>query len=184
MLRIIAGIYKNRKLELPPSNITRPTMDRVREAVFSSIDSDITNSVFLDLFSGSGIIGLEAISRGALKVYLNDASNKAIEVIEKNVNSLNCAKNVVISKKDYSTCLNDLSSDHIKFDIVYIDPPYEMKLIKKILDKLVELNLLNDNALVIFESLEEGFVDERFNLKVYKYGNKYVSKYTLKEKYE
>ena len=130
-MRIIAGEWKGKKLNSPKTDKTRPTLDRVKEALFSMLLPYLEDAVVLDLFSGTGNLGIEALSRGAKFVHFNDVNHDAIKVIYSNVqltNYENCAK---ITKKDYEKCLKSLNEQNVKFDIIFLDPPYEAKVEEK-----------------------------------------------------
>ena len=124
MLRIIAGKYRSRTLEQPPLDITRPTLDRVRESLFNIIQNEIKNSIVLDCFAGSGAFCLEAISRGATKAIAIEKNKIAFEVINRNSQKLN-ANNIEIKNMDSLVYLSQ--SKNIKFDFIYLDPPYLIK---------------------------------------------------------
>ena len=180
MLKIIAGKYRSRVLNVPDNKITRPTMDKIREAVFSSLNDRINNSTFLDLFAGSGAIGFEALSRGAKKIYFNECTNKTFDVLKSNMKLFSeDNEKCVLMKMDYATCLKNLQFNKIKFDIVYLDPPYVMKIHSKIVSELYEMELLNPSAIVICETLDELTEVEHFTFKKYKYGKKFIYKYYL-----
>ena len=151
-MRIISGKARGRKLNTLEGNLTRPTLDRVKESLFNIIQNDIEESNFLDMFAGSGAIGLEAASRGARKVILCEKNKQAINVIEKNIEKTHLENEVVLYKKDYENMLEDLKE---KMDIVYIDPPYKTDLVYKSLKKILDLDILSANSLVIIETDEE-----------------------------
>ena len=151
-MRIISGKARGTKLNTLEGNLTRPTLDRVKESLFNIIQNDIMGSIFLDVFSGSGAIGLEAASRGAKKVILCEKNKQAIEVIEKNISKTHLENEVILYKKDYENMLEDLKE---KVDIVYIDPPYKTDLAYKSVKKMLELDILNLNSLIIIETDEE-----------------------------
>ena len=151
-MRIISGKARGTKLNTLEGNLTRPTLDRVKESLFNIIQNDIMGSIFLDVFSGSGAIGLEAASRGAKKVILCEKNKQAIEVIEKNISKTHLENEVILYKKDYENMLKDLKE---KVDIVYIDPPYKTDLAYKSVKKMLELDILNLNSLIIIETDEE-----------------------------
>ena len=151
-MRIISGKARGTKLYTLEGDITRPTLDRVKESLFNILQNDISDCVFLDMFSGSGAIGLEAASRGAKKVILCDKNKQAIEIIEKNIQKTHLENNVVLYKKDFENMLDNLNE---KIDIVYIDPPYKTDLAYKAVKKLLDSNLLTYNTLVIIETDEE-----------------------------
>ena len=123
-MRIIAGKYKAKRLNSPKTDKTRPTLDRVKEALFSIIDGYINDSNVLDLFSGTGNLGLEAISRGAKFAWLNDDKNLAISTIVSNTQLTKSQNYVKITKKDYLKCLNQVKKENMIFDIIFLDPPY------------------------------------------------------------
>ncbi|WP_258408987.1 16S rRNA (guanine(966)-N(2))-methyltransferase RsmD [Mycoplasmopsis columbina] len=150
MLRIISGIHRSRLLEQPEENITRPTMDRIREAIFNSIRFKIKDAIVLDLFAGSGAFSFEAISNGAMKAIAVDNSFAATKVIEKNQNSLNVS-NLEIYKQDVLAFLNNNGGK--KFDFIFIDPPYKnYELINEILKTILHKEYLTKNGLIIVET--------------------------------
>lgn len=168
MLRIIAGKYKRTNLLTLDSLDTRPTKDMVREALFSSID--VEDKTLLDLFAGSGAIGLEAISRGAKEVTLNDNNKEAIKIIKANLNKLNEKANIL--NDDYLIALNKLNGT--SYDFIYIDPPYAFKHYDEVFNKISEYNLLNDKGTIIVEVKKDVNLDSNYkefnNYKERKYG--------------
>jgi len=168
-MRVISGKYKGRKLNYEILG-TRPTMDRVKESLFAIIQDYIKESVVLDLFAGSGSLGIEALSNGASKCYFVDYNIKAINVIKENTKGIN---NCVIINEDYIRFLNKID---VKFDIVFLDPPYHENMIEKAIDLLLSNNLLNDNALIICE-YEKEFNCTLAVFKEKKYGNKIITIY-------
>lgn len=149
-MRIIAGKARGTKLYTLEGENTRPTLDRVKESLFNIIQSEIPGSIFLDLFSGSGAIGLEAVSRGAKKAILCDTSKEACAIIKKNIEKTHTSENVELYQADFKEVLTNRSGD--KFDIIYLDPPYKtnfaIEAIKIILDK----ELLKESASIIIET--------------------------------
>lgn len=121
MLRIVAGKYKGRVL-VSPSMVTRPTTSMVRQALFNIWSDCIGGADFLDLFSGSGAVGLEAMSRGAKEVFLVESNKKALQVIVKNIASLGIEKSVKLVKDDV---LKFLHFNQKKFNLIFVDPPYD-----------------------------------------------------------
>ena len=160
-MRIIAGKKRGTKLYTLEGLDTRPTLDRVKESVFNIIQNNITDSVFVDLFSGSGAIGLEALSRNAKKVYLCEKSKKAIKVIKQNIEKTNSEKQVILYEGDYQEFINNNLQE--KPDIIYIDPPYKTDLAYKSVKKLLERKLLGEKSLVIVETDEEERVVEQID---------------------
>ena len=173
-MRIISGKYRGKKLKEFELSSTKPTLDRVKEAIFNLIQFDVQDAVVLDLFSGTGALGIEAISRGAKKTYLIDNNKDAIRIIKENLKGLNVDFEVVQS--DYSTFLQ---SPKTKFDIVLLDPPYKTDFGIKAINMLIENNLLNENSIIIFETSEEKDVDLNLrgvDVKRKKYGTVAVYK--------
>lgn len=124
-LRIFGGFLKGRLLKTPKGSSTRPTQGNVREAVFNICQNDIAGSRFLDLFAGSGAMGLEAISRGAAQATLIEQNRNAIACIKENIISLHVEKEVVLISIEAGRALVSLAGQGVLFDIVYIDPPYD-----------------------------------------------------------
>lgn len=176
-MRVISGILKGRTIDGFNISGTRPTMDRVKESIFSMIQNYIRDTIVLDLFAGSGNYGIEAYSNGAKFIYSNDSNKKCVEVIKKNLNNFNVIEYFNVFNMDYIECLNYLKNKNIKFDLVFLDPPYKMDICKKIIDFLANNQLLNKDALVICEvtnnNLEQQ-VDILNLIKTKKYGEKYV----------
>ena len=149
-MRIISGKARGTKLYTLEGDKTRPTLDRVKESLFNIIQKDVSGSVFLDMFSGSGSIGLEPASRGAKKVILCEEDRNAICIIKKNIEKTHL--DVELYETSYKKMLDILNE---KLDIVYIDPPYKTDLVYESIKKLIELDLLNNESLIIIETDEE-----------------------------
>ena len=146
-MRIIAGKYKRTPiLTLEGDDITRPTRDMVKEALFSTISVD-EDTAFLDLFSGSGSIGLEALSRGAKTVVFNDRNRDAVKIIKANLKKVREEREVF--DLDYSNCLNRLKGR--QFDYIYCDPPYRFSDHEKLFSLVEENSLLNEKGIMIME---------------------------------
>ena len=175
-MRIISGKLKGRNIKGFDIEGTRPTMDRVKESVFSMIQNYLNNSIVLDLFSGSGNLGIEAISNGAKLVYFNDKNNKCIKVIKDNLMNFNVLENSIITNMDYKEALNYYKNNNIKFDIVFLDPPYKENIINEILFFMLDNSILNNNSIVVCElTNKEIFINDKLKLvKERKYGDKYI----------
>ena len=145
-MRIISGKYKGQKLNGFTIEGTRPTMDRVKESLFGMIQNYIPESTVLDLFAGSGALGLEAISNGAQKCYLIDNNIEAIKTITEN--SKNIKEDLKILNTDYKKFLKTTEE---KFDIIFLDPPYHSNQLNKSLQIIEERELLNPNGIVVCE---------------------------------
>lgn len=173
-MRVISGKYKGKKLDGFTIEGTRPTMDRVKESLFGSIQNYVKNSVVLDLFAGSGSLGIEALSNGANSCYFCDNSREAIKVLENNLKDIDDS---YIIKKDYNDVLKELKNKDIKFDLIFLDPPYKLNLINDSINKILEYDLLNKNGLIICEYEKELVECDLELIKEKKYGTTYVKIY-------
>ena len=177
-MRIVAGKAKGTKLYTLEGENTRPTLDRVKESLFNIIQNEIQDSIFLDLFSGSGAIGLEAISRGAKKAILCDKSKEACMVIRKNIEKTHALENIELYQSDFKEVLTNRI--HEKLDIIFLDPPYKTDFVIEAVKMLREKDLLKDNTIIIIETDDSNRILE--NLKninceikdVRKYGRAYL----------
>ncbi|MBA5850508.1 16S rRNA (guanine(966)-N(2))-methyltransferase RsmD [Clostridium sp. cel8] len=149
-MRIIAGLAKGRKL-LPPNgySTTRPTLDRVKEAMFNIIQTKIQDSIVLDVFSGTGSLGLEAVSRGSKHCYLVDGSKETFSILKENVKNLRFEDKCTCLNMDSYKALYEFSKDSMKFDIIFIDPPYRKNMIPKAVQIIESGNLLNDEGIIM-----------------------------------
>lgn len=163
-MRIISGKVRGTKLYTLEGDLTRPTLDRVKESLFNIIQEEVLESVFLDLFSGSGSIGLEAASRGARKVILCEKNREAITIIKKNIEKTHLKETLELHNTTYEKLLENLKE---KVDIVYIDPPYKTNYAYNATKILLENNCLNEKAIIIIETdEEERILNEIKELKV------------------
>ena len=182
-MKVISGKLKGRVIDGYNIEGTRPTMDRVKESIFSMIQDKVFGSIVLDLFSGSGTYGIEAISNYATKVYFNDYNKECIKVIKKNLDKFNVLNQSIVYNLDYKKCLNVLKNDKVKLDLVFLDPPYKLHVINDILEYLTNNNLLNQDAVVVCEFESESVKDNYKNIykiKDRRYGTKKVYIYKLK----
>ena len=142
-MRIISGKFKGKKINLPKDKTTRPLRDLVKEALFNvithsnNININLKNSVILDLFSGSGSFGLEAISRGAKNCLFVENYPSAILSLDKNIKDLKCQENAHISQSDCFKFIEDLKKDELKLDIIFLDPPYKEERLNFIIEKIL-----------------------------------------------
>ena len=176
-MRVISGIYKGKILEGFDIDGTRPTKDRVKESVFGSIQNKIRNSIFLDLFAGSGSIGIEALSNGASTCYFVENGNSILKILNNNLNSI---ENGVVINKDYLDALAYFNNNGIKFDIIYIDPPYHLGLMNKAIKYIEDNHLLNSNGIIICEYEEDIPVCNYELVKSKKFGKTSVDIYKCK----
>lgn len=148
-MRVISGLYKGRILDGFDIDGTRPTQDRVKESLFGSIQDYIEDSVVLDLFAGSGNLGIEALSNGAKECYFVDNNKIAINTINNNLNKIGISSNLL--NKDFKDALEYFKDNNIKFDLVFLDPPYKDDYIDYSINYLLDNNLLNDKSIVVAE---------------------------------
>ena len=171
MLRIIAGKFRTRLIKQPPLSLTRATKDRVRAGVFSALGFHITGAKVLDLFAGSGAYGIEALSRGAASLVLNDQDSLSISIIQENLKTL-AITNAKVNKLDAIACLQQLQNEHLLFDVIFLDPPYESPILKTCVELILEKELLAPKGVLIIESEsnERLLSKDKFNVKAYNYG--------------
>ena len=153
-MKIITGTAKGKTLRTLPSDDTRPTSERIKEAMFSSIQFDIESRRVLDLFAGSGQLGLEALSRGALSCTFIDSSRDAIDIVKANIAHTGFGDQSKTLVSDAANYVRKASGKQI-FDLVFIDPPYKLKCATELLLKIERAGILADGALVVIESGEE-----------------------------
>lgn len=177
-MRILSGKYKGSTVEGFQIVGTRPTMDRVKESMFAMIQMKVKQSVCLDLFAGSGNLGLEALSEGASSCYFFDTNRIAIETILKNIQKMKVEEPCVIKQKKYQDALIFCAEQNIKFDLVFLDPPYNENLITPVIKLLIEKDLLQEGAYVVCEYEDEVVICEGLTLlKERTYGAKKVQIY-------
>lgn len=150
-MKIISGTKKGRSFDAPPGRNTRPTLARVKEAMFGMIQFDIEGRYVLDLFAGSGSLGFEALSRGASEAVLCDSSRDAAKLIIKNVSTLGFESNARVFCCDCNALIKMLAGEGRKFSLVLLDPPYAAGLTEGVVDALVENNLLDEGCILLAE---------------------------------
>ena len=151
-MRIVAGKYGSRSLKSPKNDATRPTQDKIKGAIFSSLGNMFDGGNFLDCYSGTGNMGLEAVSRGMDHATLVDNNKGAISVIKENVKSLKAEKETKIICGNIFSVLERLT---LKYDVVYIDPPYAKQENEKLIQKLEDLDIVKSDGVIVVESLQE-----------------------------
>lgn len=178
-MRIIAGRHRGLNLAQFSSGGIRPTADRVKESLFNILYNKINSAYVLDLFCGSGNLGIESLSRGAKNVHFNDISKESLAVLKKNLNKID-DKNYKITCLDYKTCLQ--SADRAV--IIFIDPPYATDFGKASLEIIAERRILNEGGVAVLER-DKSFSGEIEGLNLYderKYGRVYLSFFKEVEK--
>lgn len=180
-IRIISGSLKGKKIATIPGLSTRPTSDKVREAIFSIIGHGIKGTSFLELFAGTGAIAIEAVSRGADHAVLIESSQTAVEIIRKNIEHCGIADKAKLIRWDIEQNLNCIKGMDNKFDMVFLDPPYEKNLVKTALKHLSICGSIASEACVIVqhskdEPIDLKGIDEFYSLeKDRRYGKNIVS---------
>jgi 16S rRNA (guanine(966)-N(2))-methyltransferase RsmD len=178
-MRIISGSRRGLKLETLDGLETRPTTDRVKEALFNLIQFEIMGSKVLDLFAGSGALGIESISRGAAEAIFVDQSRASVKVIERNLERAKFESLARIYSEDWQSALSKMKNS--AFDLVFVDPPYHLELEVLVLEKLDLYNLLSEDAIVIIEHPVSRKLPEHVNgyslLKSRHYGNTALTLY-------
>ena len=177
-MRVIAGTARSLPLKTPAGMDTRPTTDRIKETLFNVLQGDLCDAVFVDLFSGSGGIGIEALSRGAKKAYFIDNAPSSINCIMENLLFTKMADKAVVLKQDVLAGLYQIFEKEV--DIIFMDPPYDMKLEMQVLQQLKSMKYVTNDTLIVVEASLETEFDYLDNLgyelvkeKVYK-TNKHV----------
>ena len=173
-MRIISGTAKGTKLYTLEGNNTRPTLDRVKESLFNIIQNQIKDAIILDLFAGSGALALESLSRGAKYAYLCDNSKTAIQIINKNIIKTRFEEKTKILNKDYKKNIENIKE---RFDIIFIDPPYELNIGVKSIKLILENHILKEDGIIILETDDDireiKQLEELENITIYdlrKYG--------------
>ena len=184
-MRIIAGSAKGRKLITPKNYDVRPTLDRVKESLFSMIQNYITDSVVIELFAGTGNLGIEALSRGAKTVYFVDNNRKSIEMIEQNLSKTKLEENAVVLMTDAMAGIDELKFQNIEAEIIFADPPYANENIVSVIHKISDATLLSINGLLVVEHDKNysipAVVGNLLQWKKNNYGNTSITIFRLKE---
>ena len=151
-MRVISGISKGHKLKSPKGQNTRPTEDRIKESLFNIIGTLKKDSLVLDLFAGSGAIGIEFLSRGANKAYFVDLSNDSITTVKENLKHTNLLEYATIYRKDSIGVISFLKEQGLKFDYIYIDPPFEKHdLLFNVLNYINRYQILDEDGIIMIE---------------------------------
>ena len=179
-MRIIAGRMRGTKLFTLDGLNTRPTLDRVKEPLFSIINFNLQDSIVLDLFSGSGALGLESISRGAKKAYLCDNSKDAVNIIKQNVAKTKTENEAEVVFKSFEKALEEFSTKKVKFDVIFLDPPYKTDFAEKATEIIINNNLLNKDGIIIIETdVKEKVIENLKNTPITIYDERKYGRVTL-----
>lgn len=152
-MRVIAGSARSLPLKTPEGTDTRPTTDRIKETLFNMLQGDIPSCVFVDLFSGSGAIGIEALSRGASKAYFVENASKAVSCIQHNLTFTKMQERAVCLKQDACSALNSIHEKSV--DIIFMDPPYDCGLEKAVLSVLRGMRYVTEDTLIVIEAAKD-----------------------------
>ena len=174
-MRVITGSARGRKLKTPENYDVRPTTDNVKESVFNIIHFDIAGRRVLDLFAGTGQMGIEALSRGAAEAVFVDSSEKSLKMVRENLAICNFSSPVIRADA------LDFVSSCGKFDIIFIDPPYDSGIYEEILAKINSVDILSEGGIIIVEARRECVLPELqepyLKAKEYRYGKIKIAKY-------
>ena len=157
-------------LKSVPGIDVRPTTDKTKETLFNVLTNDVYGATFLDLFSGTGAIAIEALSRGAKQAFLVENNRKAIKCIEENLTFTKLTNSATLIKSDVFSALRSFSVKKMKFDIIFLDPPYDQELEKRVILDLNELDILDEDGIIIVESSKEtdfSYINET-DFRIYK----------------
>jgi len=176
-MKVISGSLKGRKIIGYDIEGTRPTMDRVKESLFGSIQNYVKDSVVLDLFAGSGNLGIEAISNGSKYSYFVDNNYECIKCINNNIKTFNIMDKCNVNYMDYNKALKYFRDNSIKFDIIFVDPPYRYNTMNKIVNRILEYDLLNDNGILVLEyQIDNLKIDDKLkSIKFKKFNDKFIN---------
>ena len=180
-MRVISGTARGRRLKEPANYDIRPTTDKVKESIFNIIQFEIEGRRILDLFAGTGQLGIEALSRGAASCVFVDESNAAIKIVGENVKSCGFEKQAEILRSDAQSAVARLG----KFDVILLDPPYDTDLLNTVLSKIIEFDILKVNGIILCESRAEAVLPEvtaPYKVrKEYKYGKIKLTLFTRED---
>ncbi len=149
-MRVIAGKARRLPLKTPAGMDTRPTTDRIKETLFNMLQNEVPGCVFVDMFSGSGSIGIEALSRGAKKAYFVENDRTALECIDANLKFTRLTNCAIVLKQDAVFSVHNIFESHV--DIIYMDPPYNCDLEKQVLRMLPDMHYVSEDTLIIIEA--------------------------------
>ena len=154
-MRVIAGKARRLQLKTPEGFETRPTYDRVKESLFNMINPDLYDCEFLDLFSGSGAIGIEALSRGAKSSVFVDSSKVCSDIIKENLQFTKLLDNAKIVNDDIFNAIKKLGCENYKFDIIFIDPPYQGEFYQPTLEEIKRSDILKCDGFIVAETAKD-----------------------------
>lgn len=183
-VRVISGSARGLKLNTPGDDRVRPTTDRVKESMFNIVQDWVYDSQVLDLFAGSGALGIEALSRGASQAVFCDNSLDSIKIIKSNIEKARVVDRSQIVSGDFKRCLRDMEAKNQSFDMIFVDPPYYEGLFEEVLDTIRSCKILKKDGIVIVEHDAKRPIGQVEGLEVYKekkYGITMLTFYCLED---
>ena len=184
-MRVISGKVRGLKLDTPKNEDVRPTTDRVKESLFNIINPYIIDSNVLDLFAGTGSLGIECLSRGASSAIFVDVSKESINIVKSNIKKARVENESTILNLDFKSAINSLSSKNKQFDVIFMDPPYYKNMFSDALSAVDNNNLLKEDGIIVVEhDTVDKFPDNMGRLyksREKKYGNTTLTFYKLEE---
>ena len=183
-VRVISGSARGLKLNTPGDDRVRPTTDRVKESMFNIVQDWVYDSQVLDLFAGSGALGIEALSRGASQAVFCDNSLDSIKIIKSNIEKARVVDRSQIVSGDFKRCLRDMEAKNQSFDMIFVDPPYYEGLFEEVLDTIRSCKILKKDGIVIVEHDAKKPIGQVEGLEVYKekrYGLTMLTFYCLED---
>ncbi|HEX3011322.1 MAG TPA: 16S rRNA (guanine(966)-N(2))-methyltransferase RsmD [Syntrophomonadaceae bacterium] len=185
-MRVIAGKAKGKRLKAPPGDNTRPITDMIKEALFNVLGERVEGALFLDLFAGSGSVGIEALSRGAETVVFIDNNAAAVGVIRENLNNCRMTEGFEVYRNDVFRAINILQTRGSKFDLVYVDPPFtNTEIFDKVLKVLDKADILNQNGSMVIRTFRKKTLpvrlDHLFKYRHNDYGESVLHYYRICE---
>ena len=156
-MRVISGSARRTNLKTVPGESTRPTTDRIKETLFNMIQGELYDCLFLDLFSGSGAIGIEALSRGARRCYFVEQAKEAVACIRQNLDATHLGQKAVVMDCDVLAAIGRLKGKEKPFDFIFMDPPYNFEF--HVLDELRQMDYIDDHTVIIVEASKETSFD-------------------------
>ena len=183
-VRVISGSARGLKLNTPGDDRVRPTTDRVKESMFNIVQDWVYDSQVLDLFAGSGALGIEALSRGASQAVFCDNSLDSIKIIKSNLEKARVVDRSQIVSGDFKRCLRDMEAKNQSFDMIFVDPPYYEGLFEEVLDTIRSCKILKKDGIVIVEHDAKRPIGQVEGLEVYKekkYGITMLTFYCLED---
>ncbi|GAW91403.1 16S rRNA (guanine(966)-N(2))-methyltransferase RsmD [Calderihabitans maritimus] len=182
-MRVIAGTARGMRLKSPKGSGSRPTTDRVKEAVFNMLGDKILDSWFLDMFAGSGSMGIEALSRGAARAVFIDKRSEATAIVTENLQRVGMLEKAVVIRGDVFKVLPRLQQQKLVFDIIFVDPPYGWELTTEAVGQIVALSLLKRDGVAVLETGAREEVPEQMGalglLRQRRYGDTVISFYSF-----